>query len=44
MAEVAVGEVMHSPVFKEVVMERKEICCESCEKTKTSVIENIIRA
>jgi hypothetical protein len=44
MAEIAVGEVMHSPVFNEVVMERSESCCESCEKTKTRVIENIIRA
>ena len=32
MAEVAVGEVMHSPVFNEVVMER--IGCESSKKLK----------
>ena len=34
MAEVAGGEVMRSPVFNEVVMERSEICCESCKKLK----------
>jgi hypothetical protein len=34
MADVAVGEVTHSPVFNAVVMERSEICCESCKKLK----------
>jgi hypothetical protein len=33
-AEVAVGEVMRPPVFNEVVMERSEICCESCKNLK----------
>jgi hypothetical protein len=34
MVEVAVGEVMHSQIFNEVVTERSEICCESCKKLK----------
>jgi hypothetical protein len=34
MVEVAVGEVMRSPVFNEVVREGSEICCESCKKLK----------
>jgi hypothetical protein len=34
MAEVAVGEVMCSPVFNEVVTEGSEICRQICKKLK----------
>jgi hypothetical protein len=42
MVEVAVGEVMRSTVFNEVVREGSEICCESCKKLKLQLQKTLL--